>query len=549
MAGRNKKMDAISLGIMWDRLISITDEVVSILVRTSFSTIVREAYDLTAVITDAEGHLLAQGRWSAPPFIGTAPLTMAHTMAKFPPHTLKPGDVLATNDPWIGTGHMYDITVMRPVFRGAVLVGYTMSITHLPDIGGAGFGTTATEIYHEGLRLPLCKLLREGEVDEFLLELIAANVRVPEQVIGDVMANVACNQVGGRQLLEFMDEYGLDDLGELSAAIRGQSERMTRAAISNMRDGSYQNAIRIEGIDDAITLACRVDVEGDSVRIDLDGTDAAVQRGINVPYCYTNAMSLYSMKCLTVPSLPNNEGSTKPVSVHAPKGCILNAQPPSPTGGRHIIGHFVSPLIFGALAEAAPGDVQADTGMIDLMNFVGTHKDGRGVSTIYFAAGGFGALDGHDGPAVLPGPSNMAVVPTEVWEGVTSTLVEKRALLADSGGAGKARGGLGQEIVIRNDSGHPMTIFSMANRSEFPPLGLMGGGDGPLRQHRVNGEIIHPKGQQVLAPGDRVTLREPGGGGFGPAKERPREMVIADIRNGFVTAEAAKRDYGVEEEG
>ncbi|MDP7344124.1 MAG: hydantoinase B/oxoprolinase family protein, partial [Alphaproteobacteria bacterium] len=459
------------------------------------------------------------------------------------------GDVLATNDPWIGTGHMYDITVMRPVFRGAVLVGYTMSITHLPDIGGAGFGTTATEIYHEGLRLPLCKLLREGEVDEFLLELIAANVRVPEQVIGDVMANVACNQVGGRQLLEFMDEYGLDDLGELSAAIRGQSERMTRAAISNMRDGSYQNAIRIEGIDDAITLACRVDVEGDSVRIDLDGTDAAVQRGINVPYCYTNAMSLYSMKCLTVPSLPNNEGSTKPVSVYAPKGCILNAQPPSPTGGRHIIGHFVSPLIFGALAEAAPGDVQADTGMIDLMNFVGTHKDGRGVSTIYFAAGGFGALDGHDGPAVLPGPSNMAVVPTEVWEGVTSTLVEKRALLADSGGAGKARGGLGQEIVIRNDSGHPMTIFSMANRSEFPPLGLMGGGDGPLRQHRVNGEIIHPKGQQVLAPGDRVTLREPGGGGFGPAKERPREMVIADIRNGFVTAEAAKRDYGVEEEG
>jgi N-methylhydantoinase B len=549
MAGRNKKMDAISLGIMWDRLISITDEVVSILVRTSFSTIVREAYDLTAVITDADGHLLAQGRWSAPPFIGTAPLTMAHTMARFPPESLKPGDVLATNDPWIGTGHMYDITVMRPVFRGAVLVGYTMSITHLPDIGGAGFGTTATEIYHEGLRLPLCKLLREGEVDEFLLELIAANVRVPEQVIGDVMANVACNQVGGRQLLEFMDEYGLDDLGELSAAIRGQSERMTRAAISNMRDGSYQNAIRIEGIDDAITLACRVDVEGDSVRIDLDGTDAAVQRGINVPYCYTNAMSLYSMKCLTVPSLPNNEGSTKPVSVYAPKGCILNAQPPSPTGGRHIIGHFVSPLIFGALAEAAPGDVQADTGMIDLMNFVGTHKDGRGVSTIYFAAGGFGALDGHDGPAVLPGPSNMAVVPTEVWEGVTSTLVEKRALLADSGGAGKARGGLGQEIVIRNDSGHPMTIFSMANRSEFPPLGLMGGGDGPLRQHRVNGEIIHPKGQQVLAPGDRVTLREPGGGGFGPAKERPREMVIADIRNGFVTAEAAKRDYGVEEEG
>ena len=548
MSGTEGNLDAISLGIMWDRLISITDEIVSTLVRTSFSTIVREAYDLTAVVTDAEGHLLAQGRWSAPPFIGTAPLTMAHTMAKFPPESLKPGDVLATNDPWMGTGHMYDITVMRPVFRGETLVGYTMSITHLPDIGGAGFGTTATEIYHEGLRLPLCKLVREGQVDEFLLELIAANVRVPEQVIGDVMANVACNEVGGRQVLEFMEEYNLDSLAELSGAIRSQSERMTREAILEIRDGTYRNKIRIEGIDDAITLACCVEVDGDNVRINMDGTDPVVRRGINVPFCYTNAMALYSMKCLTVPSLPNNEGSTKPVQVSAPKGCILNAQPPSPTGGRHIIGHFVSPLIFGALAEAAPERVQADTGMIDLVNFVGTHKNGRGVSTIYFCAGGFGALRNHDGPPTVPGPSNMAVVPTEVWEGVTSTLVEKRALLPDSGGAGEARGGLGQEIIIRNDSGHPMTIFSMANRSEFPPVGLLGGENGPLRQHRVNDEVIHPKGQQVLAPGDRVTLREPGGGGFGAAQDRPREKVLADVENGFVTAEGALRDYGVKVE-
>ncbi len=547
MSVPEKQLDAISLGVMWDRLISITDEIVSTLVRTSFSTIVREAYDLTAVITDAQGHLLAQGRWSAPPFIGTAPLTMAHTMAKFPPQTLKPGDVLATNDPWVGTGHMYDITVMRPVFRDDKLVGFTMSITHLPDIGGTGFGTMATEIYHEGLRLPLCKLVREGEVDEFLIDLIATNVRVPDQVIGDIMANISCNQVGGRQLLEFMDEYNIDDLHEVSNAIRSQSENMTRAAISKMRDGTYRNRILIEGIDDPITLSCRVDITGDSIVIDMDGTGAAVERGINVPYCYTNAMSLYSMKCLTVPLLPNNEGSTKPIQVIAPKGCILNAQPPSPTGGRHIIGHFVSPLIFGALVKAAPEDVQADTGMLDLINFVGTHENGQAVSTIYFAAGGFGALDSYDGPATLPGPSNMAVVPTEVWESATSTTLEKRALLPDSGGPGKSRGGLGQEIVIRNDSGHPMTIFTMANRSEFPPVGLMGGKSGPLREHRINDITIHPKGQHVLNPGDRVTLLQPGGGGFGPTGDRPREKVIEDMRNGYITPAGAKRDYGVEE--
>ena len=297
MSVAENQLDAISLGVMWDRLISITDEIVSTLVRTSFSTIVREAYDLTAVITDAQGHLLAQGRWSAPPFIGTAPLTMAHTMAKFPLHTLRPGDVLATNDPWVGTGHMYDITVMRPVFRDDKLVGFTMSITHLPDIGGTGFGTMATEIYHEGLRLPLCKLVCEGEVDEFLIDLIATNVRVPEQVIGDIMANISCNQVGGRHLLEFMDEHNVNDLSELSTAIRSQSEIMTRAAISNMRDGTYRNRIIIEGIDEPITLSCRVDIKGDSVVIDMDGTGDSVERGINVPYCYSVNIWCFSGSC------------------------------------------------------------------------------------------------------------------------------------------------------------------------------------------------------------------------------------------------------------
>ncbi len=547
--GAAQRLDPIGLGIMWDRLISMTDEIVSTLVRTSFSTIVRESYDLTVILMDADGHLIAQGSYSAPPFIGTAPLTMRHAMQAFPPETLKPGDVIATNDPWIGTGHLFDINVMRPVFRGARLVGYTMSITHLPDIGGTGFGTTASEIYQEGLRLPLCKLVREGEVDQALLDLIRANVRVPEQVIGDIMANVTCNEVGGRQLLEFMDEYGVEDLGPLSAAIRAQSERITRDKIRAMRDGVYRNRIEIEGIDEPIALACRVEVAGDGIHIDLEGTGAAVRRGINVPYCYTNAMALYSIKCLTAPSVPNNEGSTKPVRLSAPPGCILNAQPPSPTGGRHIIGHFVSPLIFGALAEAVPNEVQADCGMMDLLTVQGTHRDGRGVATIYFAAGGFGAVAGHDGANTTPGPSNMAVVPVEIWEYVTGTTIEKKVLLPDSGGPGASRGGLGQEVVIRNDSGQPMTVFSMANRTEFPPLGLLGGRPGAMREHRINGAVVHPKGHYSLQPGDAIALRQAGGGGFGEPRERPRASLLEDVRNGFVTIEGARRDYGVEIDG
>ncbi len=546
MPKRVEDFDAVGLSILWDRLVSITDEIVSSLVRTSFSTIVAESYDLSVVLLDAEARLIAQGKFSVPVFIGTAPRTLGYMLEKFPPETLRPGDVIATNDPWIGTGHIFDISVMRPVFLGDRLVGYTMSITHLPDIGGIGFGTAAREIYHEGLRLPICKLASAGAVDPFILDLVRANVRVPDQVVGDLMANVTCNEVGGRQLLEFMDEYGLDDLEALSAAIRETSERAIRAKIGAIRDGVYLNRIRIEGTDQPITLACRVEVAGEDVRIDFDGTGPTVDRGINVPLCYTNAMALYAIKCLAGPAIPNNQGSVLPISVRAPPGSILNALPPSPTGGRHIVGHFVPPLIFGALADAAPNQVQADCGTMDLMTFQGTHRDGRPVSTIYFAAGGFGALSGRDGWDTIPGPSNMAVVPVEVWETLTATTIESKTLLADSGGPGASRGGMGQEVVLRNDTGHPMAVFAMANRTEFPPLGMAGGRPGRLRQHRINGRTVDPKGHHVLAPGDRIALAQAGGGGFGDPALRPRAAVQADLRAGLISPAAAKREYGVE---
>jgi N-methylhydantoinase B len=544
MERRAASLDAVGLAIQWDRLVALTDEIVSALVRSSFSTIVRESYDLTCMVVDAEGRLMAQGSISAPPFIGTGPLTMAHVLRRFPPETLVPGDVIITNDPWQGTGHLYDVNVVRPVFRKGRIAGYTLSITHLPDIGGVGFGTSAAEIYHEGLRIPLRKIVSAGVLDESLLELIRANVRVPEQVVGDVMANITASELGGRMLTEFMDEHGLEDLTALSAAIRGQAERVTRERIRAMRPGRYANRIQIEGIEAPITLACTVEIAGDGVAIDFAGTGPCVRRGINVPYCYTNAMSLYSLKCLTSWDLPNNEGATCPVRVTAPPGCILNAEPPFPTGGRHSIGHWVSPLVFGALKDAAPDLVQADTGMIDILNFRGTHRNGGQFSTMWFSAGGFGALKGHDGPPVTPGPSNMAVVPVEVWEDVTSTLIERRALLPDSGGAGEARGGLGQEIVFRNDTSHPLRVFSMANRTEFPPLGFAAGHNGARREHRVNGVPVHPKGEHLLAPGDRLTLYQAGGGGYGDPRRRPAEKIRRDLAEGFISREAALRDYG-----
>ncbi len=538
-------IDPLSLGIMWDRLISISDEIVETLVRTSFSTIVREGYDLSVMLFDREARMMVQGTRSIPVFVGTAPVTLRHMLDRFPPHTLKPGDVVVTNDPMMGTGHLFDISVMRPVFRNGALVAYSMSVTHLPDIGGMGFSAVATEMYHEGLLLPICKLYDDGELNALLVEIIRTNVRVPEQVLGDIFANVSCTEVGARHLVEFMSEYGVDDLVPLSRAIQAQSEQAMRTRIREIPDGTYRNSVDFEGVDGPLHLACRIEKTGDSIAIDFDGSSPAVRAGINVPFCYTRAMALFSIKCLTAPSIPNNEGSVAPVTVRAPEGSILNAVPPMATAGRHIVGHFVTPLIFGALAEALPERVQADCGMINIVTFQGRQPNGREMSALYFAAGGFGAQSGLDGYSTTPGPSNMGCVPVEIWENRTGLTIEHKHLLQDSDGAGAARGGLGQEIQFRNDTGSDVVVFSMANRTEFPAKGLGGGRDATRREHLINGHKVDPRGRHVLAPGDRMTLREAGGGGVGSPLERDRSTVREDVRAGYISAERAKAVYGL----
>jgi N-methylhydantoinase B len=540
----DKSFDAVSLGIMWDRLVSLVDEIVSTLVRTSFSTIVNESYDLTCVVLDAEANSIAQGTFSVPVFIGSAPITLRHMLKRFPAETLKPGDVIITNDPWLGTGHLYDITMVRPVFRKGRVVAYTLSITHLPDIGGSGFGSSAAEVYHEGIRIPICKFYDEGRRNELLVEIIRTNVRVPEQVMGDVMANVACNEVGGRELLAFMDEYGLDDLTGLSRAIRGQSEAAMRAKIRELGVGTYRNQIQVEGFDGPCDYVVRIDVKGDNVAYDFTGTSGCVRAAVNVPFCYTNAMALHAIKSLLLPNIPNNAGSIAPISVFAPPGCILNAQPPFATGGRHAMGHFVTPLVYGALAQALPERVQAGSGMMNLITFQGTRRDERPFSTLYFAAGGYGALDGLDGWCTLPHPSNMAAVPVEVWETLTHTTIESKRLLPNSGGPGRWRGGLGQEVVLRNDTGHPIVTLGMGNRTMFPARGLFSGGDGTLRTHAIDGQPVHAKGRNELAPGQRMRIIEAGGGGFGDPAARARAAVAEDVAQGYVSRQAARDIYG-----
>jgi N-methylhydantoinase B len=536
--------DPVSLGILWDRLVSITNEVVEVLVRTSFSTIVRENYDLACMLFDAQGQILAQGSLSQPVFIGTGPQTVRQMLKKFPPETLKPGDVLFTNDAWIGTGHLWDVNVLRPVFRGDRLVAYTLSISHLPYIGGRGISAENNDIYEEGLQIPVCKLFRAGERNEELVELIRQNVRVSEQVIGDLMANVACTEVGERLLLEFMQEYGLQDLGPLATAILNQSEQAMRAQIAAIPDGIYANTIHVEAFDQPVRLSARVTIRGDRLSIDYSGTSGQIRAGINVPLCYTRAMSCYAVKCLTIPGIPNNEGSVRPVELNAPEGCILNAQPPAATGARLLVGHFVAPLLFGAFAEALPDRIQADPGMLNALNVMGRRRDGRSFSSLYFSSGGLGGMKGLDGQSATPAPANMKTMSAEIWEALTNLTLVERRLLIDSGGPGEFRGGLGQRLVLRNDTADPVYVAILGSRTEYPALGYAGGLPAASRRYLVRGEPVHAKGRYMLRPGELITIEDSGGGGFGDPRKRPLERVRADVAAGFVSLAAARDIYG-----
>jgi N-methylhydantoinase B len=540
-----QSIDAVSLGIMWDRLIAIADNILSSIVRTAFSLTVRESWDLACVIFDADGRALAQATFAMPAFIGTAPMTMKHMLTRYPAHTLHPGDVLVTNDPWLGTGHTPDICVARPVFHETRLVGFIMTITHLPDIGGAGLLIDNADVFHEGLLVPVCKLYEKGEPNRAVHDIITQNVRVVDEVLGDIHSNLTGTSVGERLIGEFMQEYELADLQSLADAILGQSELALRRELQAIPDGTYQNEIEIESVRDAIKLACELTIAEDGASIDFAGSDPVQPAAINVPLCYTRSFATYALKCVTVPGIPNNEGILRPIDVTAPEGSILNALKPAPTGGRHMVGWFVVPLIMGALADRLPGRVQADSGMVTLIPLSGRRADGRDIAGVYYLAGGLGAMDGKDGRHAIPFPTNNAVVSTEVWGRETGMRVRYRRLIPDTGGAGRYRGGVSQEIVLENDNDTALSISIFGLRTDFPARGFQGGGEGAPRYFLINDQPVPPKGHYELAPGDRLLIREAGGGGFGDPTGRDLKAVVTDVADGLVTVAGAARDYGI----
>jgi N-methylhydantoinase B len=547
MTGTGQGIDAITLEVIWNRLIAVVNEQATALMRTSFTTIVRESGDLSAGVFDTRGNMIAQAVTGTPGHINAMATCIHHFLAVYPAETLRPGDVLITNDPQKTSGHLHDFTVITPVFLHERLVGFFGNTCHVLDIGGRGLGTDANSVYEEGMFVPITKLYDAGVENRELLKLLAANVRTPEPVLGDIHAQVAGNDVGGRRLLEFMAEFGLESIDPLADEIIARSERAMRAAIARLPDGVFEHAVFSDGYEEPVRLQVRIEKHGDEMLVDWAGSSMESKRGINVVLNYTHAYTTYALKCALAPEVPNNEGSFRPVGVTAPPGCILNAQHPAPVGARHIIGHFLPGAIFGALAQALPDRVMAEgAANIWINQFSGRDEQNELWTYVWFSAGGTGARPNKDGISAAAFPSGISGVPAEVIESLSPIVMHRREFRQDSGGAGRFRGGLGQvmEVSVRGD--RSFTLSPLFDRTRFAAQGYAGGRPGAFGAIETStGEVLERKGMREFPAGTRITLRLPGGGGFGDPYQRDPEAVLEDVRNGLVSPEAARRHYGV----
>ncbi|MCH9804530.1 hydantoinase B/oxoprolinase family protein, partial [bacterium] len=432
--------------IMWNRLVSILEEQAMTLIRTAFSTSVREAGDLSAGVFDRQGRMVAQAVTGTPGHVNTMAAAVPHFIDDIGPERIYPGDIYLTNDPWKGTGHLHDITVTTPVFVKDELIGFFAATAHVVDIGGRGYGPEASEVYEEGLRIPIMKWADRGELNHDLVNIIRINVREEDQVVGDIHGLAASNETGRRRLVEMLTEFDMDDIEELAAFVYDRTRSATLAALTGVPRGKYRNEMKVDGYNKTITLAVEITVSDDGMHADFTGTSPLSEFGINVPIVYAQAYFTYGMLVALAPELPNNYASLLPFTVSAPTGVILNGQDPDPVAVRHVIGHFVTDLCLGALAPVLSGIIPAE-GAGALWNFQASARTADPsqprppIEMLMFNSGGAGARPTLDGLTATAFPSGVMTMSAEATEQIGPVVVWRKEIRADSGGDGKFRGG------------------------------------------------------------------------------------------------------------
>lgn len=551
------KVGKVASQVMWNRLISVVEEQAQALIRTSFSTSVREAGDLSAGVYNDAGEMLAQAVTGTPGHVNAMADAVPHFIRRIGRDNMFEGDVYITNDPWEGTGHLHDITVVSPSFHQDRLVGFFACTAHVVDIGGRGFGADGNSVYEEGLYLPIMKLIERGEVDQTLIRIIRGNVRAPDMLVGDIYALATCNEVGHRRLIGMMQEFGLSDLSDISRFILENSRRATIERINALKPGKAKGHMQIDGFDKPIDLHVSLSIEKDRILADWAGTSGVDKKGINVPLVYTKAYTCYALKCAIAPEIPNNAASLAPFEITAPENSIVNAQHPAPVALRHIIGHMVPDTVYDALDKLLPETVHAE-GAGSLCNFqVSTRprsdtpapKGASRAEVLAFNSGGAGARPRLDGLNATAFPSGVMTMPVEATEQVGPVIFWRKELRPDSGGAGRFRGGLGQYIELGAREGHEFDFQAMFDRVDHPARGRRGGGSGaPMTIAQDDGTAMRGKGKQFVPHGRKVMMGLPGGAGYGAPAERAPELIHRDLALGYITPEFARAHYGLNDE-
>lgn len=540
--------------VMWNRLISVVEEQAQALVRTAFSTSVREAGDLSAGVYNAKGEMLAQAVTGTPGHVNAMADAVPHFIRRIGRENICEGDAYITNDPWEGTGHLHDITVCSPSFHNGQLVGFFACTAHVVDIGGRGFGADANSVYEEGLYIPIMKLMDRGTVDATLIRIIRGNVREPDQLVGDVYALATCNEIGHRRLIDMMVEFKLASLDGISDFILTNSHEATIARIKALPQVSAEGSMTIDGYDTPINLKVKVSFNGDHVMCDWAGTSGLDKKGINVPLVYTKAYACYALKCAIAPEIPNNAASLEPFRITAPVDSIVNAVHPAPVALRHVIGHMVPDTIYDALDKILPDTVPAE-GAGCLCNFQislrprtdkAAPRQAVRSEVLIFNSGGSGARPTLDGMSATAFPSGVMTMPVEATEQVGPVIIWRKELRPDSGGAGKYRGGLGQFMEVGAREGHEFDMSAMFDRVNHPARGRRGGLEGaPTMIGQDDGAKMRGKGKQFVPHGRKVMMAFPGGAGYGETQDRDLAAIRRDLALGYISETTARDVYGL----
>jgi N-methylhydantoinase B/oxoprolinase/acetone carboxylase alpha subunit len=549
----------IAVQLAWNRLIAVVEEQARTLMKTSFSAVVRESGDLSAGVFDLRGRMIAQAVTGTPGHVNAMAAAVRHFIERFPVDTMEAGDHFITNDPWLASGHLHDVTVVTPAFFEGRPVALFACTCHQVDIGGRGQGPDGRSIYEEGLFIPLMRLARRGVVNDDLMDIVRANVRTPHEVEGDILSYVSSNDTGAARLAAMMREFGLTHLEPLADHILARSEAAMVEEIRKLPEGTFRNRLVIDGYDRPVELECALTIGEGAIIVDYAGSSPASPHGINLVLNYCRAYTAFGVRCVIAPQIPNNAGSLAPISVSAPNGSILNVERPWPVCARHVIGQFLPDVVMGCLAQVVPERVPAEgascvwgaqlRGGPEIDAAAGYRRSSEragGYELIFFNSGGSGARRTLDGLSATAFPSGVRAMPTEVVEALSPIVIWRKELRADSAGAGATRGGFGQSVEVASRDDGPFAVSAMFDRVRHAARGRVGGRDGaPGRVSLACGTPLASMGLQIIPAGERLRLDLPGGGGYGDPLLRDPALVMADVHDGLIGREAARAEYGV----